>query len=244
MASPSESQRARRALGPRTRRGRERRAELLQAARSVFERKGWEGTRIADIAAAVPVAIGTFYTYFPDKESVFQEIAAEVVADMYDSMHLPDPSEDVYDTVFRTHRRFIAAYRRNAIIIAMIREQARVNPAMRVLHFQLRDRFVGPGARALRAFQEKGLADASIAPRLAIEAIAGMATEICYQWIVLGKYLGDEDTVTHLLTRLWLRAAGVKFTAPEHPDLSLSPSQTAPGTPSNEPHSRPQNRSG
>lgn len=155
MASPSESQRARRALGPRTRRGRERRAELLQAARSVFERKGWEGTRIADIAAAVPVAIGTFYTYFPDKESVFQEIAAEVVADMYDSMHLPDPSEDVYDTVFRTHRRFIAAYRRNAIIIAMIREQARVNPAMRVLHFQLRDSFVGPGARTPRLSRER-----------------------------------------------------------------------------------------
>jgi AcrR family transcriptional regulator len=53
--------------------GRERRAEILRAARKVFEDHGFLDTRVADMVAAAGVAQGTFYTYFDSKEAVYIE---------------------------------------------------------------------------------------------------------------------------------------------------------------------------
>lgn len=48
-----------------------RREAILQAARTVFARKGFHGTTIADIAEQAGIALGTFYLYFPSKNAVF-----------------------------------------------------------------------------------------------------------------------------------------------------------------------------
>jgi len=57
-----------------TEQGRERKAQLLQAAEVLFSSKGYANTRIADICAAAGVAKGLFYWYFPTKESLFAEL--------------------------------------------------------------------------------------------------------------------------------------------------------------------------
>lgn len=48
-----------------------KRAALMQAAVRVFAEKGYHAATIRDIVAAADVAIGTFYFYFPDKETLF-----------------------------------------------------------------------------------------------------------------------------------------------------------------------------
>ena len=48
----------------------EKERAILTAARKIFEDKGYEGARVADIAAAIGVAEGTIYTYFPTKEAL------------------------------------------------------------------------------------------------------------------------------------------------------------------------------
>ncbi|GBD07402.1 Fatty acid metabolism regulator protein [bacterium HR21] len=48
-----------------------RREQLLEAAATVFARKGYHATRIAEIAHAAGVAKGTVYEYFPTKEELF-----------------------------------------------------------------------------------------------------------------------------------------------------------------------------
>ena len=61
------------ALAPsrRERRKAETRERLLRAARTLFARDGYDGTRPQDIARAADVAIGTFYVHFPDKRAAF-----------------------------------------------------------------------------------------------------------------------------------------------------------------------------
>ena len=51
-----------------------RRAQILQRARDVFARKGYHQAKIDDIVAAAGVARGTFYLYFQDKRSIFEEL--------------------------------------------------------------------------------------------------------------------------------------------------------------------------
>jgi AcrR family transcriptional regulator len=44
---------------------------MMQAAVQVFADKGYHSATIRDIVAAADVAVGTFYFYFPDKETLF-----------------------------------------------------------------------------------------------------------------------------------------------------------------------------
>jgi len=52
-----------------------RRGEILAAAMKVFSEKGYDGTRMADIAAQASITKGTIYLYFSNKEDVFRAIA-------------------------------------------------------------------------------------------------------------------------------------------------------------------------
>lgn len=46
------------------------RKALLEAAADLFERQGYDGTTIADLAAAADIGTRTFFSYFPSKEAL------------------------------------------------------------------------------------------------------------------------------------------------------------------------------
>ncbi|MBW3608367.1 MAG: TetR/AcrR family transcriptional regulator [Actinobacteria bacterium] len=50
------------------------RAAILDAARAVFAELGYGGTSVRDVIRRTDLASGTFYNYFPDKESLFQAV--------------------------------------------------------------------------------------------------------------------------------------------------------------------------
>jgi len=49
---------------------------IREAAEQVFVRAGFHATKMADIARAAGVAVGTLYNYFDSKEVIFEEIMA------------------------------------------------------------------------------------------------------------------------------------------------------------------------
>jgi AcrR family transcriptional regulator len=55
-------------------RGLERREAILAAALEEFSARGFEATRLDDVAARAKIAKGTIYLYFRDKETLFQEL--------------------------------------------------------------------------------------------------------------------------------------------------------------------------
>src|SRR5262252_8489707 len=57
----------------------ERRDEILRAALGVFARRGFEATRIADIAEAAEMSHGLIYRYFPSKEAAFVALVERAV---------------------------------------------------------------------------------------------------------------------------------------------------------------------
>src|SRR5262249_16510569 len=50
------------------------RAEILDAAREVFTELGYDAATVRDVIRRTRLGSGTFYNYFPDKESVFREL--------------------------------------------------------------------------------------------------------------------------------------------------------------------------
>jgi len=67
-------------VGTRERREREkkqRREDILDAARELFWERGYEGTTMPQIAAAAELAPGTLYLYFPSKQALYAELLFE-----------------------------------------------------------------------------------------------------------------------------------------------------------------------
>jgi AcrR family transcriptional regulator len=56
----------------------QRRAQILEVAKTVFAQKGYHEAKIDDIVAAAKVARGTFYLYFGDKRAIFEEIVDQL----------------------------------------------------------------------------------------------------------------------------------------------------------------------
>jgi AcrR family transcriptional regulator len=63
--------------GKRERNKAQNRTDILAAAREVFTELGYEGATVRDVIRRTRLASGTFYNYFPDKESVFRALLAE-----------------------------------------------------------------------------------------------------------------------------------------------------------------------
>lgn len=57
-----------------------KRTAMMQAAVRVFAEKGYHAATVRDIVEAAEVAVGTFYFYFPDKESLFVHLFEETSA--------------------------------------------------------------------------------------------------------------------------------------------------------------------
>ncbi|MEO0981920.1 MAG: TetR/AcrR family transcriptional regulator [Pseudomonadota bacterium] len=66
--------------GKRARAKAANRKSILEAARGVFARVGYDATTVRDIIRETNLAAGTFYNYFKSKEEVFEAIADDSTA--------------------------------------------------------------------------------------------------------------------------------------------------------------------
>jgi AcrR family transcriptional regulator len=63
--------------GKRERNKAQNRAAILDAARDVFTELGYDAATVRDVIRRTRLGSGTFYNYFPDKESVFRALLQE-----------------------------------------------------------------------------------------------------------------------------------------------------------------------
>lgn len=74
-----------------------RQADILQAVRTAFIEKGFEGASMQDLARATGMSVGNFYRYFPSKSAIVAAIierdVAEVERDFAAILTLSDPIE-------------------------------------------------------------------------------------------------------------------------------------------------------
>jgi AcrR family transcriptional regulator len=210
VTGASDPQQQRRESGPQTDKGQQRRDQLLEAAHTVFLRKGFVDARVADIVAEANVAQGTFYTYFDSKEAVFKEVAQAVIETMMDNLHTDrvldvDPVERIRLAMWR----FVDAFKPNAVMIGLIEQVGTFTSEMRRLRLALRESFVDRTARGIQRMQSDGIADPDVDPVLFAEVLGAMVDQTCYIWFFLGKEFDAQETV-EALTLVWARGIGIK----------------------------------
>lgn len=71
----------------------DRRAQILAAAREEFAKGGYHATKIDDIVASAHIARGTFYLYFTDKRTIFEELVDRFSARLGMAIQRVDPDD-------------------------------------------------------------------------------------------------------------------------------------------------------
>jgi AcrR family transcriptional regulator len=103
--SSNSSSPNRRSLEPQRDVGRQRVADLLQAAAAVIQERGFEAATMAEIAARADARIGSLYRFFPSKEAVADALMqryADILQAEYDTVHARAPMatpEELADTL-------------------------------------------------------------------------------------------------------------------------------------------------
>jgi AcrR family transcriptional regulator len=103
--SSNSSSPNRRSLEPQRDVGRQRVADLLQAAAAVIQERGFEAATMAEIAARADARIGSLYRFFPSKEAVADALMqryADILQAEYDAVHARAPMatpEELADTL-------------------------------------------------------------------------------------------------------------------------------------------------
>lgn len=176
----------------------------------MFERDGFHRARLADIVEEARVSIGTFYNYYDSKEAIFRDVMAEVAADLVAGAHeAGGPGADPVAGIAQGNLAYIRGYRRNAKLMSLLLQVAEQDAEVRELRVEIRRSFETRLSRAIRRWQEQGLAWSDVDPVYAANALAYMVDRFLYEWVVLDLDY-DESEAVRTLTRLWARGLGLE----------------------------------
>jgi len=181
--------------------------QLLNAARDVFEAKGYLDASVGAITELADTAHGTFYLYFRNKEDAFAKVMATVSAELYReaSSHW---IEDPYEGIKVATRGFLRVFAEHKGLWRCLLQGMLQEPTIEAMWLELRRPFTERIARALTRQQEAGLLR-SFDAMLAANALASMAEWFGFTHLVLGEPASDGpslDAAVDVLTDLWYHA--------------------------------------
>ncbi|MBI1350687.1 MAG: TetR family transcriptional regulator [Actinomycetales bacterium] len=207
MTAAAEAGRA-----PLSERGRRTRARLIVAARHVFEERGFDGTRMGDIAAAAGVSHGTVYTWFPTKEDALHAVVDSVTEEMYSVLSTPDVSDPV-ERIAVANARYLQVYRDTARLMEVVAQAAVVDGSFRAVLDGLRHTHVNRVTKSIRGMQREGVAEPSLDARISAAALCAMVEGFARNWLGGGEggdtALAPDTHAVRTLTELWARALGL-----------------------------------
>ena len=195
---------------PVTDRGRRTRDALVVAARGVFEERGYDGTRMGDIAEAAGVSHGTVYTWFATKESVLMAVVESLVDGLYASLSTPEV-DDAIARIDLANRRYLDAYREHARLLEVVEQAATTDETFRGVLAGLRAAHVERVAATIRHLQADGQARADLEAHAAAAALCAMVEGFARHWFGRGED-HDEATAVATLTHLWAGALDLRTT--------------------------------
>lgn len=199
-----------------TARGVRTREALLAAARKMFKAHGYANTKIVDITTEADRALGSFYTYFENKEAVLEQLAEDFKAEVQGRLATIDMARpDRYAFMCDLCRAYWTTCRDHSAELAAIFQASMIDG-----HFASR-------WKQIRADSRQGMTDMIVAastlgvaenpePAATASALGAMMDYFCYVWLVEGGEAGQtvitDDVAIETMARVLYRTV---FAAPE-----------------------------
>ncbi len=186
-----------------------KRTAMMQAAVRVFAEKGYHAATVRDIVAAADVAVGTFYFYFPDKETLFDHLFEETAAFMLQALDQALNSQSAFaarmDAVIRAYVN-VAFYEPAVVQLLLVGGMGSL-PSLAERRSEYREKLIRLWQRTLTtALDRKEIVPQNV--RRTAEGLAGSIDEIVYNLLLSpGKEHEGQQAINDMI-QFGLRAAG------------------------------------
>lgn len=191
-----------------------KRTAMMQAAVQVFAEKGYYAATVRDIVKAADVAIGTFYFYFPDKETLFVHLYEETADFLLQTIDQAVRSRsDLAQQISRGIQAYlnIAVYEPAVVQLLLVGGVGAV-PSLEIKRTAFRERLIRLWQRPLDQAIDGGIIPNQNSRRVA-EAFAGAFDEVILQLLATPEPEDEAAAVVQELTLFSLRAVAFKGSA-------------------------------
>ncbi|WP_166240326.1 TetR/AcrR family transcriptional regulator [Paenibacillus turpanensis] len=184
---------------------------IITAALELFTEKGYYETKVSDIVKRAGVAQGTFYLYFPTKESLFirilnntnQAMLEQIEHIFAEKVSLEMSEEEIKESLFATIKGCKTMYREHRDIMYILRVHgvSQIPEVQKIMEEadQSLHRIIIHLFKKFQLFPEYDQNAYEIAAR----AIHGMLTETCLHYIILQESTEEDITkVARVLTEM------------------------------------------
>jgi AcrR family transcriptional regulator len=195
----------------RERRIARRRADILSAARTVFLRDGYHDAKLTGVATEAGCSVGTLYTYFTDRDDLLSAVLSEVEEEMRAAGHTDATGGrglSAAAQISRTNRAYLASYRRNRTIMALMEQVAQAEEDFSRQRLLRADGFIERNARALQRLADSGEIDVAD-PEMTALALSAAVSRMAYVVWVDSRYPDTGETFERVCAtadRIWLGA--------------------------------------
>ncbi len=190
-----------------------KRTAMMQAAMRVFAQKGYHDATVRDIVSEADVAIGTFYFYFPDKETLFVHLFEETAAFLLQAIDQALSSRPSFPTQLEAAVQAYVnvAFYEPAVVQLLLVGGMGSSPSLSERRTEYREKLVRAWQRTLNTALERH----QIVPqntRRTAEALVGAFDEIVYH--LLSSPLAEQERSAAVpeMVQFGLRAAGYLYT--------------------------------
>ncbi|MHB8670704.1 MAG: TetR/AcrR family transcriptional regulator [Acidimicrobiales bacterium] len=185
----------------------QRRGDIVAAAKSVFARKGYQATTIADIAKQADLAYGSIYWYFDSKDELFhalmeaEEAALRAhVAGALATLSTGPGSEELLRTAVRATLEFFEADR--ATVKLLFRDSYALGDRFEKHLFGIYERFIGDIEVLIAGAQDRGEIIAA-PPRMVAFSLAALIGQLAHRRLATDDGVGA-DVVADFVVSLAL----------------------------------------
>ena len=190
-------------------RSRERQRRILDAALSVFSRRGYRDTSVEEVAAAAQTSKGGLYFHFPGKQVLFRALLDVSARRLRERVEAAIPEEGTpvarADAALLTVLRAFAEHRTMARLFMI--EALGAGPEFSERLLEMHDEFIGVIKHHLDDAVEAG-AVPPVDTELASRVWFGAVNEIILHWLIKGEPKRLEDAYDGLRPLL-MRSVGL-----------------------------------
>ena len=192
-----------------------KRTAMMQAAVQVFAEKGYHAATVRDIVKQADVAIGTFYFYFPDKETLFVHLYEETADFLLQTIDqaVRGRKELVQQLSYGIQAYLNIAIFEPAVVQLLLVGGVGAVPSLQAKRTTFRERMVRLWQRPLDQAIDAGVIPNQNSRRVA-EAFAGAFDEVILQLLAMPEPEEKAAAVIQDLTLFSLRAIAFKGTPP------------------------------
>lgn len=185
----------------------QRRARILEAAATVFARKGYQRATMKEVAAEAGIAPGTIYLYFKNKRDLLLGIADQLIARPMDRQLAHVANLSAEDYVAAIIRERIGFARQNQPLLQALVTEIWTDQELRVRFFS---QVIGPLLSTGARYLQERVAEGELRPcrvEVVVPAVAGSIVILAaMRALVPGTVLPEvsDDELVDELTRLYL----------------------------------------